>query len=791
MKFWTVFCFSAAAAAASGAASAPEAKYLDAVEAQFARVRATIPEISRAAEAVRERVDSHPGALIDMPCDLGFGFREEMIARAGGLAQFCGGHSEHSTVLVPVRSWEDLGERGKKEIRTWCGEGCLVVVIGSAAGRPEDLPASFFLDNGAPDGSSAHGTKNVLVNALLGWMFCCEYAAAHSRTGKFPAVLKSIGSRDFPIVNSHAGSSDGLTRYFPCPEKIPAGELATTYWNQAMLRFRQLREPHVQDGIQAAADAAAAALEQGRRVGVAGLGHLILEEPKHGLKSPMLGLRVVSMAEETLMDALGPDDLLVWISYFGLSTRHFDYTGPIRRARVKLAPSYSLPVPFENVPKGEAFVEQAWRVPDAEVAIPVAPGFMGSQSEIDRVVILRSLDEEVAARLASKGLKIAPCAPYDPCAYYDYAMTHPREVPVIGPARKGHPDPAPGAHLRTCGSGDQQLFCDDGFHWGAMKQDGTVTVPAEYDQLDGWRGGELLVAYKGGKYGVVDWNGRTVVPFEWDLIGGGRGWCTVAKNGRYGVMDMNTGALLTPCRYDWPAKAMGQDLVSANVAGREGLFTTGGRQLVAPTWDAVDGVRGVECLVRRNGRHRLVTTDGSAPKVAGEHDEIAFLPDGGYRILDDRRHGILAADGSVRIPQAYDRLAHEKDKGGVVRTLARRDGAWFLFEAKEPGVGELRPVPFPFAAEYVAFSGRPGIYRVAKDMRWGLVDAQGKVLAPLEYSYVHPSRWSGFRAAKGGTWSLTARELPTLAGASWGTLTEKGLEQGAFKPDPREFPLIP
>ncbi len=752
--------------------------YLDEVEAQFARTKASIPAVTAAAEAARARIDAHPYAAFDLPGDLAFGVREEMIGRAGGLAQI--GYyrqTPFNVVLLAVRSWEDFGPRAAEMIAGWRREGRIVVAFASAAGRPAGAEPDFLVDNFAPDGRAAHGAKNVLVNAGLAWMFCCEYAAAHSRTGKFPAVIKSVGPTDASIVNAHIGSPDGAHRFFPCAEEIPAGELAKVYWNQGMLRFRYLREPHVRDGIAKAAEVVADALVEGRRVAVAGLGHLILEEPKHGLKSPMMGLRAVSMMPQAMRYALDSGDVLVWIAYTGVSTRWMDYSQPMHAAHVRLVASYAQTTPYREQPPSEAFIEQPWCVPDAEVAIPVPPGYMGTLSEFDRVVVLRELDEAVAARLAAKGARPAPSTPFDPYLYYDYAMENPRELPGIWPAANWKEPKGP--HRRFCGSGDQRLFCDDDFHWGAMKADGTTLVPAEYATLDGWRGGELLRAEKDGKFGVIDWSGRVVVPFEWEMLGGGSSWCAAAKGGRYGVMDMKTFRLITPCRYDFTPERFGRDLVRGTLDGKQGAFTPDGRTVVAPEWDYVRELRGVECIVQRDARRRLVTTDGSEPKVRGVHDDVEFLPDGGYRILDDRRYGLLNADGSVRVAQNYDHI--ELDAPKARRALGRRGGKWYLLAARD-AAADWSETEIPGGWEFVAFSGAPDALRVAKDMKWGLMDFAGKMLAPAEYGYVHRIRSGGFRAAKGGEWSRTAREFPTLVGARWGFLDVHGRERGEFRP---------
>jgi hypothetical protein len=182
-----------AIATAISAFAAEDMAFDDALRARLPTLRTAVPAISTSAEAAAKRHDANPHANLRIPLAYCAGLNEELMARAGGLSQVgLWRHSPDDVQLFAVRDWESFGPRAAWIVKRWHDRGNLVVVFGSAAGSPDDLNADFFIDNGAPDGSAAHASVNAAANVALAWMWCCEYAAAFSRTGKFPAIIKGL-----------------------------------------------------------------------------------------------------------------------------------------------------------------------------------------------------------------------------------------------------------------------------------------------------------------------------------------------------------------------------------------------------------------------------------------------------------------------------------------------------------------------------------------------------------------------------------------------------------------------
>ena len=774
--------------------------------ARMPALKASTSNIVAAAVAAAERIWENPRARIHLPEYECFGFREEMIGRAGGLTQI--GQwwpRQNGVVLFAVRDWERFGGRAAWLIKGWRTEGNIVVVFGSEKGRPEDLGADFFIDNGAPDGGGGRGSVNALANAVLGWMWCCEYGAAFSRSyGKFPAVTKSIGPVDSWGLNAANNSPDGGVQFFDCPEAIPAGELAGVYWHRVLKLLADMKEPCVTIPLRKAASVIADKLAAGRRVGIAGLGHLILEEPKHGLKSPMIGFRSVSMMPDALEAVLGPGDLLVWMSYSGMNSRWENYATPMRNAGLDLVVSFAQPEPAEDTSGYLCFIPQSWSMPDAEVSIPVPPGAMAPVSEIDRVLLTRMLDEEVCLELARRGLDLKRPGLYDPWRFYDFgqrrtttvhtvysapdefdvAMTNAPSLGKYVEAGPFHPAPQqatpPGSAQRRSRKGDNVFFMEKD-RWGVATRAGKTRIEAEYDNILPL-GGKFVSVVKNRKYGVLDWDGNVILPPGLGMIRMQDDFVVTYDDLKFGILDRDTCRELTPPRYDfYPTRIRGLDghLVKGTVGKRTGVFTDGGDEVLPAEYaDVFNQLRDDVCLVKTPDDlwHAVSVTNGPAP-FPEAYSTISFLGADRYAVSNGRLRGELNADGSVRIPVEYDFLVRHEKTGQV---LARKEGKWFLIG--EDGVA----TPFPLACDWVDFADAPQVqagrepgdeilYRVAKDAKWGVVDAAGKVVLPLEYSYVSPFDYSGgAMVATGGEWRIDVTMRPQLFGAKWGACARDG-----------------
>ena len=870
----------------------------DAFAERVGQLDATKAILADAGEAAAKRIWENPGAVIHLPSLDCEGFREEMIGRAGGL-RYVDSHrrTARDVVLFAVRDWERQAFRVPDILEDYRSEGALVVLFASKAGMPENVHPDFLIDNGAPDGSAKHASVNLLVNATLGWMWCCEYAAAFTREYQvFPGITKSIGANDAWALSTANTMPDGGPRFFRCKEKIPREQPATAYLNRVRKLLSDVQEVPYQRALDKTATIIADRLEKGGRVGMAGLGHLILEETKHDLKSPMLGFRAVSMLPDSFSRALAPGDIIVWITYSGMDSLWDDYGKCIHDAQLEIISSYAQPY-FPNPPDGHlAHIPAPWTLPDAEVAIPVAPYCMAPISAINRVLVARALDEAVAAKLKERNAKVEPCTLADPEIFCDTKRRYDsyyiaRRVPVPGdrwgflssngvvkmpaiyeapfrwsnqigaPAKKdgkfGLIDLETGVtnvpfifdHIswfrrnqpanvriggkwglyncasnrwfvkptydRPCSYGDGPLHLvprdgklvgldkngqelpDVSFHrahynwrcrnyffeqdglWGMTDAEGRTTMKPAFDNLAPLTP-ENLAFEQNGKYGVIGTNGTILLPPVYDFVKSiTRDTSTIVSNCYFGLLDSTTGTILIPPHFpDRITKGPDGKFLGRTDSGL-GLYTRTGEVVLPPVYSEIGSVKGDLSIVRKGYSTFLVSlTNGPVP-FSENYDVIRFLDDEGFAVQRKGLFGERNADGSVRIPLVYDYLSQGHEH---TERIGRRNGKWYLIDNQ--GKATLFPVDCDYLAPFATprhskrnnrnFTGKAA-YRVCKNGVWGVADENGKLLLPLEYSYILPTYGSGFAyLAKGGKWRIDAGAYPLFCGAKWGVVDKDG-----------------
>jgi len=381
---------------------------LEAYQARLPGLRAQIPELTFSSDWCADNNLTNPGALVVMPYQPQASFTEELISRAGGLAAAWiiddnRKTAQHDVVLLSVRSWEAERNDAIQKILEYKHRGWIVTVFASAAGKPEGLPIDFFIDNGAPAPGREYGPTNLLANVTLGWMWCCEYAAAMSRQGKFPAILYSVAMPGAEDYNKALQKPEGRTTILPCDRKIPEGKLAEQYLQRVEKLVADCRSERIQGQLAQAADGVAARMKKGEAVGLSGVGHVILYEIKLDLQAPWKPFDAAGKAKTAFSQNLAPGQLLVWIGYAGMNSAYEDFAGGIANAFADLISCYAFdPIWAKDAPAGLGHIDQCWELPDAEVPIPIFPNKMAPVSGINQGLILRMLDDEVARRLVER-----------------------------------------------------------------------------------------------------------------------------------------------------------------------------------------------------------------------------------------------------------------------------------------------------------------------------------------------------------------------------------------------------
>ncbi|HON05650.1 MAG TPA: hypothetical protein P5065_06610 [Candidatus Ratteibacteria bacterium] len=380
-------------------------------EARIPKISSQIPQIIKSAEFAAGCVLKKPDTLINVPYNEQKSFSEEMINRAGGLSNIYPSESpdrvrfvtDHDIVLYSVRSWETDAETAIKRLNEYKEKNWKVILIASKKGMPSKLKYDFFIDNGAPSGKAIYGRINILANITIGWMWCCEYVSAMTRKGKIPGILISISLEESTEHNKKIQTPEGRLWIGDCPEKIPAGKLVNIYLERVKKLVFDLKSEKIQKQIDYASDIIASRMAEGKRVGISGVGHVIIDEVKRDLKAPWIGFQAVGQVgrrRNAFSKYLQPGDLLVWIAYIGLNSKYVDFGRYIKEANLELITCFAPDLDDPSVNKtGIAHIDQCWAKGDAEVPLPCHPWKMAPVSGINSGLILRMLDDSVSKKL--------------------------------------------------------------------------------------------------------------------------------------------------------------------------------------------------------------------------------------------------------------------------------------------------------------------------------------------------------------------------------------------------------
>jgi len=780
---------------------------LNEYNARLAGLRAQIPAITATAQQAAETFLAHPEAQLCVPYWEQMSFAEEMINRAGGLALAgqpgdYGRASRFNFVLLSVRSWEKESALIRRRVKEYHAQGWTVTVIASKAGAPRALGADYFLDNGAPSGKAALGRINVLANVTLGWMWCCEYAAAMSRHGKFPAILQSICVPGGPEYDARVQSSSGRHSLVDSPQAISAGALADAYLRRIDKLMADLRSDQIQGQLTQAADIIARRLAAGGVVGVAGMGHVQIEDVMVDNKSPWMGFRGVGMPELTFTAHLRPGDLLVWMSYNGMNSLYDDYAKYIVQSQAELITCFAPdPIWSQNTPPRLAQIDQSWTLPDAEVPIPVFPDFIAPISGVNVTLLLRMLDDEVANRLQGVRVPPPPARPLTPEyqdhgaeGYYTYGGSAPTPVCQWGFVDDTGRQVTPLRYDAVEAMSDGMAAVERGGKWGYVNAAGAEVIPPIYDEVNSFTNGAALVA-KDGKYGYIDHAGKAIVPLQYDEINDPASsyaryrryfsgsslpaidYVPARTGNRWGVI-AKTGKVLIPAQYD-QLQAFSENRVAVRTGKKWGLLALDGKEVVPPTYDsigryrqgyatvrvgnqtgAIDGegrqlvppqyrdiaaIIGDLAIVRTGDKWGAVSRAGKEV-IPPKYDEISrYSGDGLLPVRIDKRWGALDATGKEVVPVQYDRIG--RLSGGM--TSVEQDGKWGYLNA----AGALAiPPRYDDAADFVdgaAFVTLAGARR--------LIDAKGAEIPLPHYDYLTDAGEGLFKVARGGKWGFIDR----------------------------------
>lgn len=252
------------------------------------------------------------------------------------------------------------------------------------------------------------------------------------------------------------------------------------------------------------------------------------------------------------------------------------------------------------------------------------------------------------------------------------------------------------------GFSEGRIDVKSGDRYGYADENGTLVVPAQYDETYPFRSGSAVVRV-GKKWGIIDRDGKFVVSPAWDFVDPGSAfnsdWIEIRVGNRSGVVD-RTGKEILPIRFErvtnpspplisavdtgrvvyvrpggnvafelrcpkgffrapkgmgFPFFGRNSALVACGDMTNYGLIDTQGKFLLDPTWDQISPFSDGRAVVSKGGRAGMIDEEGRIVLELGKF-KLCGISEGRVCFEDPKtlKAGFLDRDGKVVIPASFD-----------------------------------------------------------------------------------------------------------------------------------------
>lgn len=191
--------------------------------------------------------------------------------------------------------------------------------------------------------------------------------------------------------------------------------------------------------------------------------------------------------------------------------------------------------------------------------------------------------------------------------------------------------------------------------YGMVDKTGKVVIPFDYEILYGEAEG-LIAAKQGGLFGFIDTKNNWVIrpSYTW---GGffSNGLLTVKKGDYYGVIDKK-GNVTVPFIYEnaYPQSSTKTPILTVEKNGKKGLVNMRTGAVIAPAkYDRVSDFTDGAAIIELSSKYGVINEAGKEV-VAPKYDYASAFIDGLSYVEKDRKYGFIDKTGQLVIPFKYD-----------------------------------------------------------------------------------------------------------------------------------------
>ncbi len=271
----------------------------------------------------------------------------------------------------------------------------------------------------------------------------------------------------------------------------------------------------------------------------------------------------------------------------------------------------------------------------------------------------------------------------------------------------------------------------------------------------------LVKIEKAGKYGFTDTSGKVVIAPVYDAIGPfQRGLAIVQKGKKTGYLLPN--GKTSSLKYDSAWVKEGR-YHFVKLDGKVGLLDDQGKELVAPKYEEVNGIRDGYVSVKQGGKYGVINPQGKMV-LKPEYERLGFVTNGTMLVYIDGKCGRADLLKGKVVMTSYEKVGPFRDGMAWVR----QDKKFGFINAD----GDLViPVMYDWVGNF-----NEGLVAVATEKKYGFINKKNQVVIAQKYDKAYTyTKGKGMIRQNGRvgyvdmdgneTWAEAAPILPAAHGA--------------------------